>query len=240
MGVVGLTGKEFDRLIEVSREMSKSGWLQQFGVSVPPQVRTLVDHEDRAVAIRGFDQTFVPGLLQTPTYARAVMCQNPNVPLEEVEDRVQARLARRQILSRAPQIKFTFFVHEFVVRLPVGGPTTMSEQLHHMLQMSVRPSISLRIVPRARGAHAGMSGAFRLMEFADVRPVVYLENETSGLFVEEAAETTAYRTILAALAKVALGDAESRELIADLATHLYSAEGDHDDLAQEQLQWRQW
>ena len=82
------------------------------------------------------------------------------------------------------------------------------------------------MVPAALGAHAGMAGAFIFMEFADFRPVVYLESITSSLFLEKPVEIAAYQDILGALAETAMGEGESRQLI---ATELSADREDHDD-----------
>jgi len=103
--------------------------------------------------------------------------------------------------------------------------------LHHLLRMSVRSYLTLRVVPASLGAHAAINGTFTLLEFAEFRPVVYLESETSSLFLEKLAETQAYRRILGALAGTALDEGQSRELIATLATELYADREDHDDRA---------
>jgi transcriptional regulator with XRE-family HTH domain len=229
MAVCGVTGGQRAHLLEICREANSPGWLQRFGDRMPKQVRTLIDHETEAVSIQEFELAFVPGLLQTAAYARNVISRIVNVPANEVEERVAARLARQAILSRPRPPAFTFFIHEFVLHLPVGGSEVMSEQLHELLRLSVRPHIELRVVPAAPGAHAGMAGAFRLMGFAEVRPVVYLEGETSGLFLEEPPEVAAYRHIVAALAETALDEGQSKAFIAHLATDLYGE--DHDERA---------
>ncbi|MGH4014371.1 MAG: DUF5753 domain-containing protein [Pseudonocardiaceae bacterium] len=112
-----------------------------------------------------------------------------------------ARLARQSLFSRERSVQFTFFVHEFVLRLPVGGSAVMFEQLHHLLRMSLRPYLTLRAVPAALGAHAEIAGHFTLMEFAEFKPVVYLDSQTSCLFLERPEEITAYQHILAILAQ---------------------------------------
>ncbi len=142
-----------------------------------------------------------------------------------------ARLARQSLFSRDRPARFTFYLHEAALRLPVGGPAVMAEQLQHLRRMSMRSYLTLRVVPVALGAHAAMTGAFRLMEFAEFKPVVYLESETSSLFLEKPEEIQAYRRILEALADTALGEGQSRELIATLATELYADGEDHDDRA---------
>lgn len=231
MAVCGVTGAKRDRLLDLCRAANTKGWWQQHGDRMPKQLRTLVDHEDRAVRIGAFQPMILPGLLQTGDYARALIVASGSVPDDEVEERVTARLARQGLFSRTPPVRFTFFVHEFVLRLPIGGPDVMSDQLHHLLRMSVRPSISLRVVRAAVGGHAGLAGHFQLMEFTGFRPVVYLDSETSCLFLEEDVEIAAYRRVLNGLADKALDEGQSRKLIATLATALYPVEEEDDEPA---------
>jgi hypothetical protein len=87
------------------------------------------------------------------------------------------------------------------------------------------------VVPAALGAHAGMAGSFKFIEFADFRPVIYLESTTASLFLEAPEEAAAYRCILASLATTALSEEQSRRLIAGLATGLYGDRKDHDEHA---------
>ncbi len=217
-----VTGVERDRLLALCDEQHIPGWFQQHGSRLPQQLVTYIDHETKAIAISDFQAIGVPGLLQTGHYARAVLRRSGNVPGEEVDDRVAARLARQNLFSRDYPPRLTFYLHEFVLRLPVGGPVVMSDQLHHLLRMSMLPCVTLRVVPAALGAHAALAGPFILMEFADFRPVVYLESTTASLFLELPVEIEAYQTILAALAQTALDKGQSRELIATLATELYA------------------
>ncbi len=220
LGVCRVKGPERDRLLALCQEQHTPGWFQQHGSRLPKQLVTLIDHETKAVAISEFQATGVPGLLQTGEYARAVISRNVNVPADEVEDRVAARLARQSLLSRDRPARFAFYLHESVLRTPVGGPAVMADQLNHLLRMSARRYLALRVVPTSLGAHAAMTGAFTFMEFAEFKPVVYLESETSSLFLEKPEEIQAYQRILGALADTALDEGQSRELIATLATGL--------------------
>jgi hypothetical protein len=192
---------------------------------------TLIDHENMAVAISCFDSTLVPGLLQTGDYVRALLREAGRAPADEIDDRVAARLARQSLFSRDRPARFTFYLHEFVLRLPVGGPAVMADQLRQLERMSRRPYLTLRVVPAAIGAHAATAGSFTLMEFAEFKPVAYLESETSSLFLEKPVEIAAYQDILGALAETAMGEGESRQLIATLATELSADREDHDDRA---------
>ncbi|MGH3928572.1 MAG: Scr1 family TA system antitoxin-like transcriptional regulator [Pseudonocardiaceae bacterium] len=225
LGGCRVKGPERERLLALCREQDTPGWLQQHGFRLPKQLLTLIDHEDKAVAISDFQPMVVPGLLQTAEYAHALIRETGNVPPDEIDDRVAARLARQSLFSRDRPARFTFYMHEFALRLPVGGPVVMAEQLHHLLRMSTRSYLTLRVVPAARGGHAGIAGQFMLMEFAEFKPVAYLESETSSLFLEKPEEIAAYRRILGALADTALSEGQSRELIAALATELRSCPG---------------
>ncbi|SNR41291.1 Helix-turn-helix domain-containing protein [Haloechinothrix alba] len=228
LAVCGVKGAERDRLMALTVDQDKKGWFQQHGPVLPKQVRTLIDHESMALSISDFQTVVVPGLLQTGDYARAVIDGNRRVPVDEIDDRVAARLARQSLLSRRQAPACAFFLHEFVLRTPVGGPIVMSDQLHHLLRVAIRPHIALRVLPAHVGAHAGMSGPFTLLDVKEFKPIVYLESETSSLFLELPVEIDAYRNILATLEDTALDEGQSRELIASVATELY-ADGESDD-----------
>jgi transcriptional regulator with XRE-family HTH domain len=219
---------ERERLLELCDEQHTPGWFQQHGSRLPLQLVTYIDHENKAVAISYFASTLVPGLLQTGDYARALLKEAGRVPADEIDARVAARLGRQSLFSRDRPARFTFYLHEFVLRLPVGGPAVMVDQLDLLERMSRRPYLTLRVVPAALGAHAATAGSFILMEFAEFKPVAYLESETSSLFLEKPVEIAAYQDILAALAQTALGERESRELIATLATELSADREDYD------------
>ncbi|MGH3778261.1 MAG: helix-turn-helix domain-containing protein [Pseudonocardiaceae bacterium] len=229
LGVCRVKGAERERLLALCREQDTPGWFQQHGTRLPKQLVTLIDHENKAVAISVFEAIFVPGLLQTGEYARAVISRSVNVPPGEIDDRVAARLARQSLFSRDRPARFIFYLHESVLRTPAGGPAVMAGQLRHLHRISTRSYLTLRVVPVALGAHAAMTGAFWLMEFAEFKPVAYLESETSSVFLEKPEEIQAYRNILGALADTALNEGQSRELIASVATGLYADGEDHDD-----------
>ncbi|TCP55276.1 helix-turn-helix protein [Tamaricihabitans halophyticus] len=228
LAVCDVTGAERDRMLWLCREANRPGLLQQFGTGLPKQLRILVDLENNAAKYHSFQLCMVPGLLQTGDYTRALLTEAGNVPPTEIDERVAARLARQSLLSREQPIQFTFFVHEFALRLPVGGAEVMSEQLHHLLRMAVRPHIDLRVVPAHQGGHAGVAGAFLLLDIVDFKPVVYLESQTTSVFLEEAAEIATYRAMLARLAETALDARQSKELIGNTAIELYP-DGDSSD-----------
>jgi hypothetical protein len=108
---------------------------------------------------------------------------------------------------------------------------TMSEQLHHLMRMSVRPSLSLRIVPTGLGAYLGRHGACTLLEFGDHAPMLYREDHPTGVFLDHRYEITACQSIIERLEAVALDEQQSRHLIGEIATTLYGTETDQPDRA---------
>lgn len=213
-------GPERERLLRLTQDSHQIGWWQEYGERLPPKLVTLIDHEDSAVAVSQYQQTLVPGLLQSGDYARTLMRASATIPADEIEERVQARLRRQEIFNRIRPPQFRFFIDWYTVMRPGIPREIMSEQVHHLLRMSVRTPVEIRVVPEAAGFHAGANGSFMLLEFAEIKPVVHLEHETSSLFAEQEETTKAYRAILGALADVALDSEESREWISHLASEL--------------------
>jgi hypothetical protein len=204
---------ERERLLRLAAELHRQGWLQQYDTDLPEAPRTLVDHERKAREVSDVQLLVLPKLLQTQAYAHAVLGAR-----KDTEARIQARVARQEIFDQDPRPRMTFFLHESALRATAGDRETMSGQLHHLLKMSVRPSLELRVIPSALGVHAGHAGSFTLMEFAKHEPVVYLESEVSAVFLEQQHQIAAYRRILDSLTKAALGQGESKRFIATLAT----------------------
>lgn len=219
--VVGVPERDRERLLRLVREPDAPTWLGQQATGMPDQLVRLVDHENTATRITDFQPIVVNGLLQTGDYARALLERSGPVPPRAVQDRIAARLGRRNIFSRPHRPRFTFFLHEFVLRFAVGSAEIMSDQLHELLRMGVRPYVAIRVIPADFGAHAGTAGSCTLMEFAEFKPVVYLEDATAGRFLDQPDDIAAYRAIFAALADCALDERRSRELISTLAVELY-------------------
>jgi hypothetical protein len=227
LAVCMVTGRKRDHLMSMVPDLTTPGWHQQFGSCLPEQVHTLIEHERKSTDIFQYGQAYVPGLLQTGDYARAAISAIVNVPRDEIDSRVDARLGRRAILGGEHPPNFTFYLDGFMFLRVVGDTDVMSEQAHHLLRVSVRPNISIRIIPGDVGVHAGINGPCRLMESHAFKPVAYLEGETSGHFLEDPAETTAYRNLFRSLDTVALDEAESRRLLRTIAERY--ADGEQQD-----------
>ncbi|GGM78766.1 hypothetical protein GCM10011609_13140 [Lentzea pudingi] len=171
-------------------------------------LRTVVEHLKVATAMTCWHTHMVPLFLQTADYMREVL--GAALP-DELEERVQARLAMQMFLQHG--MSCTFVIHESALRLPVGGAEAHAGQLLHLMFMANRPNVRIRIVPAARGAHAGLAGPFTWLTFSRHQPLVWVETENSSLFVEADDAIEGYERVVRALDDSALDEDTSKALI---------------------------
>jgi len=219
LGICRTVAAERDHLLRLFPETNVKGWWQQHGRCAPVRLRTLVEHLAMAKTLICWQACVVPDFLQTPAYARAVITESCNEPADELDERVEAQLEMQQALRR-PGVQCTYFIHEPALYLPVGGHDVHVEQVHHLLRMAVRLSITIRIVPAAIGAHAGMRGPFTQLTFAKYEPLVCLRSENSTLFIEDTAAVEGYDAIVRSLDRCSLDADQSKEVIARLGEAL--------------------
>lgn len=217
--VYGVTGPKRRELLDLAREAERRGWWQRDRPDFPERQRTLVTLESRADRIVNFETVVVPGLLQTTEYTRAVIADGGDVPSTEVDPRVETRSRRSAVLYGRNPPQLLAIIDEPVLHRPVGGCNVLNRQLWHLLHAAARPNISVRVVPRSVPTHAGLEGAFSLISRSGLVPVVFVENLTSSLFLEERAEVDMYESALARLSETALSEQQSLELIASMTEH---------------------
>lgn len=169
-----------------------------------------------AIQLIQFEPAIVPWSLQTPDYTRALF-QNGGTPAEEAP----WSAARREALDLLRLDRLDLLVHEWALRTPVGDDALMSEQLHHLLRLSVRPNLSLRVVPVSRRPCPGRHGGFTLLEYAQYSTAVYREDEVHGVLSDDQSTIQAYRSVLGALNVVALDEQQSRDWMNRTAVALY-------------------
>ncbi|KJK47253.1 hypothetical protein UK23_20885 [Lentzea aerocolonigenes] len=209
LGYCRVKPDEVRRLLRLFHETRENGYLQ-----IPAQMQSLITQERLANAITSLSLNLIPGRLQTVDYMRAVIAASARSKEIDWEEVIAAKLARREFFHWSRQ--FVFYIHEQALHLPVGGPDVMKDQLLHLLGMAQRTYITLRIVPTAIGAHAGVSGAFMLLEYEKFEPVVYLESKNSSLFLEDKAVLDTYTAVLKLLDQQALDAEQSKELITSI------------------------
>lgn len=202
---------EVRHLVTLYRETRENGYLKIPENGVPDLVRSLVEQERQARTITVWSMNLVPGRLQTADYMRAMLAgavRSKDVDYEEV---IAARIARRELFHWSRD--FVFYIHEQALRLPMGGAEVMHDQLLHLLAMAQRSYVTVRLVPIAGGAHAGIAGSFMQLEYDKFEPVIYLEGENSSLFLEDKASLKKYAEVLKLLARQALSAEQSKEMI---------------------------
>jgi hypothetical protein len=174
--------------------------------------------EALATAISEFAPALVPGLLQTATYARAVtVAMNPFAADEFIEEKVAGRLERSQILKDATRPMYWAILHENALRVPVGGPAAMAEQLAHVATLAKQRTVVMQVLPYTAGAYAVMTGSLKLMEFEDAPPTAYTEAVYSGNLLDDPAVVKRAQSTYDLLRAAALSPEASLALIESAA-----------------------
>jgi hypothetical protein len=151
--------------------------------------------EAAASLIRTYEVQFVPGLLQTEEYARAViLLGHGGSSAEEIERRVGLRMARQAALSRPGGPRLWVVIDEAALRRPIGGVGVLRGQLEYLVAAARLPNVTVQVIPFGFGGHAAAGGAFTLLRFADeaLPDVVYIEQLTSALYLDKREDVDSY------------------------------------------------
>ena len=193
-----IEGDEREALLKLARGSNLPGWWQSYSDILPHWVEPYFGLEAAASFIREYELQFVPGLLQTEAYARAVIRLGTSVAEDEIVRRAQARVSRQEILRRASPPKIWAVMDESALHRVIGGPEVMKEQLRHLLDMCDHPAVTVQILPFSAGAHRAMGGAFTILRYTepDLRDVVFIEQLTSALYLDKQAEVDSYLEVI--------------------------------------------
>jgi transcriptional regulator with XRE-family HTH domain len=210
----GVTGEaERDQLMSLAREGKRAGWWQGYDLDY---FATYVGLEAEATGIRYFQSTIVPGLMQTPAYARAMHEAGiPKFTPERIDQLIEVRLTRQRVLVRKPPVRLEVILDEAVLHRLVGGAEVMKGQLDRLIEMSNQPNVSIQVIPYSAGAHPAMDSTFNILEFTgSVSSVVYVEGLVGWIYVERPPDVDRYQQVFEHLRTVASSPRESIELIA--------------------------
>ncbi len=192
----GVGEPELTRMVGLAREANNPGWWHRFNDVLPGWFQSYLGLEASASLIRTYEIQFVPGLLQTRDYARAVvMLGHGYASREEIESRVNLRISRQEALSRRDRPPRLWAVlDEAALRRPLGGREVMRGQIEHLIRLCGKPNVQIQIIPFSAGGHAASGGAFTMLRFADVDlpDIVYLEQLTSALYVDKREDVDLY------------------------------------------------
>ncbi|MFC0865271.1 helix-turn-helix domain-containing protein [Sphaerimonospora cavernae] len=195
---------------------NEPGWWHRFSDVLPAWFQTYVGLEEAATRIRTYEVQFVPGLLQTKEYARAVITAGAvgAVP-EEIARRVDLRLERQRILDGEDSPLFWAVIDEAALRRPIGGVDVMRGQIQHLIDLMNQPNVTIQVIPFSYGGHAAEGGAFSILRFADpeLPDIVYVEQLASALYLDKREELDRYIEVMERLCAVSTTPAETVDLL---------------------------
>ncbi|MFI5537781.1 helix-turn-helix domain-containing protein [Nocardia sp. NPDC051900] len=225
--VYGASEERTAILLNLVEETKRTGWWHAFDDTILKDFNLFVELEATAKRLVSYQTTLLPGLLQTDEYRRALIwVRFPTMAGAEVERWIEAFRRRKSRLdnTRDP-LRLDAVIDESALRRAVGGPSVMKDQLSHLLRVTTQPNISVRVVPLAAEAYAGLNvGSFVMLDFPEhptapltEPPVVYMQGFTGNLYLEKPDEVRQYRQAYADILRSALDQEDSRALIRKIA-----------------------
>ncbi|TDW15164.1 helix-turn-helix domain-containing protein [Kribbella kalugense] len=211
-------GDERERLLTLAREANNPGWWQRYDDLTPAWFQSYLGLEMAADLIRTFELQFVPGLLQTPEYARAVLKfgrQDLPLPRAEEDRLVALRQSRQDVLTRQRPARLWAVVDEAVLRRPIGSPAILKAQLEYLIEASRRHNVTLQIIPFAKGGYISTGGAFTLLRYndSDLPDIVYIEHLTSAIYLDKREELDTYVVTMDAVSITAAQPRETENIL---------------------------
>ncbi len=210
---------EREKLVQLTREANATPWYQKFQDVVPDWFHVFVGLEEAAQLIRVYEVQFVPGLLQTEEYARAIIMQGaPGVDPDEVERRVALRMGRQKLLTRENPPRYWVIMDEAALRRPMGGRDVHFKQIERLIDLVSEPNITLQVMPFRYGGHAADGGAFTIMRFpeTDLPDVVYMEYLTGAHYIDKPEEVERYAAVMERLSVAGTSPDRTREILAGM------------------------
>jgi len=217
--LIGVKGVERERLIERARRQSEPDMMES--ATSTEQSRNFLNFEQRATKIVHFELMLVPGLAQTADYAHATLSAlRVRDRDEDLEPWVGLRMRRQAILTRRNPPELRLIMTELGLRQPVGGRKVMAKQVRHLIDLAERPKVTINVIPASVAEHPGLLGQFLIMEFASDPTVVYVEDRTTGLFLDDPDKVALYKLTSEKLTGLALDEGRSVRLLRSIAGDL--------------------
>jgi transcriptional regulator with XRE-family HTH domain len=221
-GVTDATERE--ALLKLARDANSPGWWHRYGDVLPSWFQSYLGLEAAAALIRSYEVQFVPGLLQTPEYARAVvLLGHRGAGADEIDRRVSLRMQRQELLRRPRPPQLWAVVDEAALRRPIGGPQVMHDQLTALIEATRASHVRLQIIPFDAGGHAAAGGAFTILRFGDqdLPDIVYIEQLTSAIYLDKREDLDYYAAAMERLCVEAEPPERTPELLTRLRDELY-------------------
>ncbi|GIE01134.1 transcriptional regulator [Paractinoplanes durhamensis] len=214
---------ERQRLMTFAREANTPSWWHAYGDVLDSWFQSYLDFEQAAELIRTYEVQFVPGLLQTEAYARAVISlgYERSAP-DEIDRRARLRMERQQLLTRSNGPKLWVVLDEAVLRRPIGGHAVLREQITALLHFAQSPRVQLQVMPFASGGHAASGGAFSVLRFPyqELSDIVFVEHLTGGLYLDKREDVDRYTAAIGRLFIEAAPLSETPDILYRILTEL--------------------
>jgi transcriptional regulator with XRE-family HTH domain len=217
MDIYGVAGENWEELLELSKLSRQRGWWWAYGLDNKGYVPLEAD----ASLVKDFTLAYVPGLLQTPEYARALFEASTDLRnAEKLRKSIAVRMIRQKRLTDPDDpLRLVAIMHESVLTCQVGGPEVMAAQLAQLLELAELDTVTLQILPTSAGAHASMESGFILLSFGDLGEpdVMYVEHAMGGTHSEKESEVARATLKFDRLRSDALSPEDSVALIRQVA-----------------------
>ncbi|WP_280417424.1 helix-turn-helix domain-containing protein [Nocardia carnea] len=207
--------EERESFLDLARKANEPGWWHRYGDLLPSWFGQYLGLEQAASKIRTYESHLVPGLLQTPDYARAVVTLGYEDA--DTDRRVAFRQRRQEILHRNDPPVVWAVIDEAALHRPVGGPEVHRAQMEHLLDLTRLPNVTIQVVPFSAGEHPAAGSSFTILRFAepDLPDIVYLEQLTSALYLDRREDLALYLSVMDRLSVQAATPENSRAIIAE-------------------------
>lgn len=209
-------GDDRAHLLSLTEEArGRSDWHKYADLFTGP----LPDLEAEAVRIRTYETVLIPGLLQTPGYAEAVFKAGQVVPFEQIDRKVESRMARRSVLDLPNGPHLTVVIDEAALRKVAGSRTVMAEQIRFLGAMASHYKVTVLVITNEVGTHPAVDGAFTLFDFPKPEPgIVSIPTVVEALYVEDESYFDQHALIFDAVQNLALNPQASLDLLGSIAT----------------------
>jgi transcriptional regulator with XRE-family HTH domain len=221
LDIYEIPADEREALLTLARQAKERGWWHQYASAVPDWFQVYMGLETEASTIREYAAELVPGLLQTEGYYRAFLASvAPSDP--EIDKKVKVRLERQERLTNGDPPNYWAVLNEAVIRRLVGGSEVMTRQLGHIAAIAELPNVTVQVLPFGAGVHPAMDGSYSVLGFPGLHDpdVVYQENQSGSVYLEEADEVERFSQMFSHLMAKALGPEDSVRLIREVAASL--------------------
>jgi transcriptional regulator with XRE-family HTH domain len=212
-GVTDLEKRE--AFLEMVKRSNEPGWWHRYTDMVADWFQDYLGLEESASRIQTWEQQFVPGLLQSEDYAKAIISHGWSpMAAQSVQRQVGLRMRRQALLGRPDPPKLWAVIDESVLHRSIGGRRVLLDQVEHLIELTKRPNITVQVVPYQFSGYAA-EGSFTALRFAEpeLPDVVYIEHLTGALYLDKRSDTELYGRVFDRLTVDAYTPDHSRQLL---------------------------